>query len=463
MSFLATRLSVSGTAMTSEPDVAALPAPGETRGRLGLQSAVASSLLASSAVQLVNVMTGVLLARALGPHGRGELTAILLWPLVFATIGSLGVADSVTFHAARRTAPVGTLVATSGLLGALQSVLLVGIGALVVPAVLSGYGSSTVHLALLFLAVIPLNLATLYLMGILNGLHRYGLFQALRVCVIAASAAGLVALRLADALTVRGAVLVYLAANAGTALVAAVLMQRAERPELRFNYRLARYLLGYGIKSHTSNVSGLLNERLDQLVISIFLAPARLGLYVIAVTMTSITNLVGASVSFVALPAVARLDTDEDRAGAARRYIAATLVLSTVATVPVLLFTHWLIELLFGEAFLGATNVCRVLLVATVALSTGRAVGAVLKAINRPLDAGIAETLALLVTIAALAVLLPAMGIMGAGVASLLAYLASTVFAVHRAARALASSPLGLLLPTRSDWSRWRALESGKP
>jgi O-antigen/teichoic acid export membrane protein len=107
--------------------------------------------------------------------------------------------------------------------------------------------------------------------------------------------------------------------------------------------------------------------------------------------------------------------------------------------------------------------VCRVLLVATVALSTGRAVGAVLKAINRPLDAGIAETLALLVTIAALAVLLPAMGIMGAGVASLLAYLASTVFAVHRAARALASSPLGLLLPTRSDWSRWRALESGKP
>jgi O-antigen/teichoic acid export membrane protein len=448
--------------MSSEPNVAALPAPGETRRRLGSRSVVASSLLASGAIQALNVLTGILLARALGPHGRGELTAILLWPLVLATVGSLGVTDSLTFHAARRTAPVGTLVATSGLLAAAQSALLVGIGALVVPEALSGYGSSTVYLAVLFRAVIPLNLSSLYLMSTLNGLHRYGSFQTLRVLVIAGGATGLVALRLADALTVRGAVLVYLAANAGTAVVAVVLMQRAARLELRFSYPLARQLLGYGIKSHTSNVSGLLNERLDQLVISIFLAPARLGLYVIAVTMTSITNLVGASVAFVALPAVARLETDEDRAGAARRYIAATFVLSTVATVPVLLFTHWLIELLFGEAFLGATNVCRVLLLATVVLSTGRAVEAVLKAINRPLDAGIAETLALLVTVAALAVLLPAMGIMGAGVASLLAYLASTVFAVHRAARALGSSPLGLLRPTRSDWSRWRALEAGK-
>jgi O-antigen/teichoic acid export membrane protein len=233
-----------------------------------------------------------------------------------------------------------------------------------------------------------------------------------------------------------------------------VLVQRAARAERRFSYPLARQLVGYGIRSHTSNVSGLLNERLDQLVISIFLAPVRLGLYVIAVTMTSITNLVGTSVAFVALPAVARFETDHDRTAAARRYIAATLLLSTLVTAPVLLFTRWLIEFLFGEAFVGATNVCRVLLLAAIALSTGRAVEAILKAINRPLDAGIAETLALVVTVAALAVLLPAMGIMGAGLASLLAYLASTAFALYRAARALEAPAVRLLLPARGDWSR---------
>jgi O-antigen/teichoic acid export membrane protein len=360
-------------------------------------------------------------------------------------------------------APLETLVGTSALLATVQSLLLVGIGALLVPQVLSDYDSSTIHLALAFLAVIPLNLATLYLMGVLNGLHRYGSFQALRVLVIASAAAGVVALHFADALTVGGAVAVYLAANALTATMAAVLVARTAGRRLAFSAALARRLVGYGVKSHTSNVSGLLNERLDQLLISIFLAPARLGLYVVAVTMTSVTNLVGTSVSLVALPAVARLRTAEERIDAARRYIASTLLLSTLATAPLLLFTPWLIELFFGQAFRGAAGVCRVLLVAAIVLSTGRATAAILKAVNRPLDAGIAESLALVVTIPALALLLPSMGIMGAGVASLVAYGVGTLFAVHRAARALAVPARTLLFPTRGDWGIGRLLQAEKP
>lgn len=427
------------------------------------RSPVGLSLLTSGAIQGLTVVTGILLARALGPHGRGELTAILIWPLVLASIGSLGVSDSVTFHAARRTSSAGALVATSGALAAVQAGLCVAAGVLLLPKVLSGYGETTVHLGMLFLAVIPLNLGTLYLMGILNGRHRYTPFQALRVLGLVVTVAGLVALELAETLTVRATVYVYLTANTLSLLVAIILVQRIERPELRLSYRLARELLAYGVRSHTGNVSGLLNERLDQLVISIFLAPARLGLYVIAVTMTSVTNLVGASVSFVALPAVARLETDQERAAAARRYIAATFFLSAVATLPVLVFAPWLISLLFGDAFRGAADVCRVLLVAAVMLSTGRAVNAILKAINRPLDAGIAESLALIVTIAALAVLLPFLGIMGAGLASLLAYLAGTTFALSRTARELDISPLALLNPARTDWTARKAGEAERP
>ena len=46
-------------------------------------------------------------------------------------------------------------------------------------------------------------------------------------------------------------------------------------------------------------------------------------------------------------------------------------------------------------------------------MSTGRVVEAILKAIIRPLEAGVAETLALVATVVALAVLLPTMGIVG--------------------------------------------------
>jgi O-antigen/teichoic acid export membrane protein len=128
-----------------------------------------------------------------------------------------------------------------------------------------------------------------------------------------------------------------------------------------------------------------------------------------------------------------------------------TVLISAAFTIPLILFTGPLIALLFGGAFRGATNVCRILLVAAVVLSTTRAVGAILKAINRPLDAGIAETLALVVTVASLAVLLPTIGIMGAGVASLLAYLVSCGFSVRQAALALGVGSHHLLVPTRAD------------
>jgi O-antigen/teichoic acid export membrane protein len=419
------------------------------RSKAGL--ALSASLLTSGAVQGLNVLTGILLARALGPHGRGELTAVMLWPLLLAASGSLGVPESATYYAARRTASPGTLIGTILALAVAQSAVLVGIGVFVLPTVLSHHSASTVNSARLFLTVIPLSLLNLYLMGLLNGLQRLGWFQALRLLVITGTAAGILTCRLVGVLTVRTAVVVYLASNVLTLAVAAVGIVRSKTGELTFDRSVLRALLAYGLKSHSSNVPSMLNERLDQLVISIFLAPARLGLYVIAVTMTSVTNLVGTSVSYVALPSIARLAPGEERTAVARRFIVFTLVISAVFTIPFILFTGRLVTLFFGQAFHGATNVCRVLLVAAVVLSTTRAVGAILKAINRPLDAGVAETLALVVTIAGLAAFLPTMGIMGAGVASLLAYLVSFGFSVRQAARALGIGSRRLLLPIRAD------------
>lgn len=407
-----------------------------------------SSLATSAGIQALNVLTGVLLARALGPHGRGELAAVLLWPAVLAAVGSLGVSEAATYHTARRTAAVGTLVGSGLMLSFLQSAVLVTVGALVVPIVFSHYGSAAIGAAQLFLAFIPLNLLALYLIGVLNGLHRFGWAQGLRLMVVASQAAGFLSLTVAGALTVRGAVLVSLASTLATALVAALLVLRVGVRPLGCSRALVRQLLGFGVKSHLGNVSSLLNERLDQLVISIFLAPAKLGLYVIAVTLTSVTALVGASVSFVALPTVAALPEGRARA-AARRLIAFTLAASAVVTVPVILFTGPLIELFFGPAFAGATDVARVLLVAAVVLSTTRTVTAVLKAINRPLSAGLAESLALGVTFVGLAALLPTLGLLGAGLASLLAYCTSAAWSVRQAARALDLSPTRLLLPER--------------
>jgi len=415
-------------------------------GFVGLRGSLAASFATSGAIQALNLITGVLLARHLGPSGRGELAAILIWPGLLVTVGSLGVYDSITYHTARRTAPVRAIVGTTAALWVVQSAVVVAVGAALVPLVLGHYGRNATYLALLYLAHVPFFLVISYVMSLLQGLQQFGAFQALRVSYIILSVSGIVLFAALAELSVGTAVVVYLGAYAVVGAASLVLLRRvcAERPT--FDRGLARTVLGFGVRSHTSNVPSLLNERLDQLVISVFLAPVQLGLYVVAVTLTSLTSLVGQSISMIALPVLAAEQPGAARAAVVRRYVRVTILGATALTVPLIVLTPRLIDVFFGDDFAPAVTVTRVLLVAAAVLTSTRLVQSILKAAGRPLDAGVSELVALAVTLTSLAVLLPWLGILGAGIASLLAYSVSAAWTAKRAANALELSSVRLLV-----------------
>jgi O-antigen/teichoic acid export membrane protein len=414
--------------------------------------AIQGSIGASAAILLINTATGVLLARSLGPTLRGVLAAAVLWPTITAGIGTLGLMEASTYHAARRTGPTGTVVGSGLALAMVQSLVFTAVGAVVILAALFHHPRAMVA-GYMYLAFVPINILTLFSAGVLNGLQRYAEFQLVRLLVIIVTVAGLGALALARVLTVHHAVLVYLAANALTLAVAGDLLRRRTGP-LRFERQIARALFAYGIRSHSSTVSSQLNERLDQLVISIFLASRALGIYVIAVTMTSATYLIGTSMAWVALPQITPLPAGPARTALARRTIQLALGGSILITVPVFVFARPLIVLFFGSAFGGAANIARILLAAVVCLSTNRVLEAVLRAAGRPLDAGLAELMALGATVPGLAILLPAIGLTGAAVASLIAYATSMTWMCRRVSLIL-SLPVGRLFVLDRADARW--------
>jgi O-antigen/teichoic acid export membrane protein len=412
------------------------------------------SLSSSSAIQVANVVTGVILARSLGPDGRGNLAAVILWPSILAAVGGLGINEAATFYTAREEVPPGRIVGTCLALCGLQSVLLMGLGAAIFPAVFADYPAGTLESAYIFLAFIPLSLTTIALMGVLNGLHRYSWFHFLRLAVTAATAIPVISLAVVHAVTVENAVLAYAGGYLVTTLAACYLIWRARPGRLEVDRFVGRRLMNFGVRSQASNVSLLVNERLDQLVISLFLAPRQLGLYVTAVTFTQATMLIGNSVAMVALPTVSRRQPDGERAVRARALIHLTVVLSAIVSVPIILLAEPLLDFLFGHAFTPAASVMRVLLVAAVVLSTNRALQAALKGFGRPLDAGVAEALALAATCLAIAVLMPLIGLMGAAVASLIAYSVSMCWMLLRLRRLAGTTARGLLIPRRDEF-RW--------
>jgi len=438
---------MTGRGAAAEEPEAVETAEGEGGG--GTAGPMLGSFATTGAIQVIQAVIGVLLARILGPGGRGELAAIILWPTLLTTIGSLGLAQSATYHAARAKR-IGTLVGSTLAVIVVDSLILIGIGLAVIPVVLGSHGDEVVRNGQLYLLLfVPLNLVAVTMMSILNGRHRFVWFQSLRLLMFVTTIGGLAALAIADEMTLRSAALAYAAGIGVAALLGLGAVLATMHDRLGADRQTVRALLGFGVKSQLSQSMWTLNERADQLVISVFFSAASLGLYVVAVTMTSLTTLIGFSVALVALPVLARMRDGEERRRTARAIAGATLIGSFVVTLPVFVAEPWLIRLLFGEDFSGATDVGRILLVAAMVFGLNRVLEAMLQAVGRPLESSIGEGIALAVTAAGLAALLPLFGIIGAGVTSLVAYSTSAIFLARRAARGLEISTRELLVPDR--------------
>lgn len=405
--------------------------------RSGVTGPLRSSFTGSIVVQVANVATGLVLARSLGPHDRGVLAAVMIWPALVAMLAGMGVADAVAYSVARKRERLGVVTGTALVIGLAQAAAACLVAVAVILVALDDLSSGDRRAAYLYLALVPLNILALYLMAVLNGLQRFVSFQVIRASGVFVTLVCLAGLAAAGMVSVQTAVASYIAANVVALVLAGARLRLVVSEPLAVSKRISRSLLGYGLRSHVGSVAGFLNTRLDQLVISVVLAPAKLGLYAVSVTLTSITTLVGSSVANVGLPALAHISDEGRRRRAARDLVALTFLISVVVSVPLVIFMPALVALLFGPSWSGAVGPARVLLLGAVLLSTSQALGAVLRAIGRPLDAAYAELVAVPVSAIGLAFLLPTAGLVGAGLASAIAYGVAATWMARRAAGVL--------------------------
>jgi O-antigen/teichoic acid export membrane protein len=203
---------------------------------------------------------------------------------------------------------------------------------------------------------------------------------------------------------------------------------RPQREELRM-------LTAFGLPTAGQAIPQLLNLRLDQFLISATLSSTKLGLYAAAVNWCIGITLVMDACGFVLFPSLASM---ADRDQQLRRFaqsarlglaVAIALALATAALTP-LLFT-----VLFGESFSDGIPSALVLAAANGALGYARVLADGVRGLGEPSIALVAEVSGLVVMAIALAVLLPAFGIVGAALGSLLGYTAiasAIIVQVHR-------------------------------
>lgn len=401
-------------------------------------------------VFLLSLLASVILARALGPAGRGLYSLALLGPSLVVLMANLGVSNALTYHLARGTFSVDQLIAQvlalALILGVTATVGLLVVVAVFGRALLPGVPLNLVEIAA---ASVPLGLFFYFCLSFNQGLERFGAFNSLYVINAVALVVFLVPL-LVERGNVTIAVIAWSASWVPTGAAGLVFLARRGRLNLRAVPAVSRSLLRFGMVGYLSFLSYYLTIRLDTFLVNIFSSPTQVGFYAVAVSLSETIWYISTAASTVLAPRVAAGDSSESDVATGRvsRVVVATSILAAVvlaAAAPLV------VRILFGSAFQPSVLGVWLLLPGIVALGSARVLSGYLLGRNRQDVDLVASAASVIATVAFDLLLIPRYGFIGAAVASSIAYGVALVIDLRWVVRHSSMSVKDLLVPTRQD------------
>ena len=389
-------------------------------------------------VQGMLVITGPFLARMLGPAGRGDLAALMLWPVVLVQLGCLGIPAAVTYFVSSGSSWRQTI--RRGLrFGAWQVAALTLAQALIVLVAFTGRGAEVRDAALITIAAPTGLLAQEYGQAILQARSDLKWFNVLRLLPIALFALAVIAMFLASA----GLVAVTLSWVGAVVLIGGVTLtfalRRSMPPALQGHAQKApssRGLASYGIRGILSANSATDIVRPDQIALAIFLPSRALGIYVVGLAFTNLPYFFAKAIGLVAFPAVAREADPAEARRVAWRYLWIIVGLATLIICLLYVTVATLIPLFFGEEFRDSVGLSYILLAGAFFTAIRRVLAETMRGRGQPGPGTTAEIVALAGLVLAIAILVPLIGVDGVAVALSASQLASfavlAAIAIHR-------------------------------
>jgi O-antigen/teichoic acid export membrane protein len=275
----------------------------------------------------------------------------------------------------------------------------------------------------IFAFAVPLFINYNVLATVLQGASRFQAMNAVIVTQPLVLLGILVAMTAIGDLDPTAALIAWSIATLVATLLALFLLRADLRiPELfQIDASSLRRQVTFGLKGQLGNLVQLLNYRLDQYIVLLFVSTAGVGIYAVSVTLTQSVWFFANAIATVLLPRLTAAD-DAEAARTTPLICRSTLLVSAVAALGLGAVSPWLVEGLFGGEFSGALKPLLWLLLGTVALAGSKILASYILSRGQPLTNSAITITALVVTLVADFVLIPPFGLTGAAIASSLAY-----------------------------------------
>jgi len=299
----------------------------------------------------MGVVSGVILARWLGPENRGVLALVLLLPSTVVTIVKFGVSQANVYTINRRKASIDHVASNSLVmaivLGLVSSIVVWVFREPLRASALRDVPDWAVTLALLR---VPMLLLDNYLFSILQATGKFGTYntrlllsEAMRLVLVATA---LIVFHLGLVATI----LIYTGVWVMNIVWLMITMSKEIRFSLKVDFPLLRETLTFGANSYMQTLAQHFLQRISFYMVSSYLGAAHVAFYAIALRFSEMVLEIPQAIGLVLYPRLAALSDDEIHkltAQACRR----TLMI-TVPTAAVLAAVGpYVVRLWYGEKF----------------------------------------------------------------------------------------------------------------
>ncbi len=385
----------------------------------GLVRAGLVTYLFSGLTLVANLVAGIVVARALGPDGRGILVALVTVSQLAGFLFAMGVAQSLSYYIARRPQDGPSLLTTWTLMLIPLTALAIAISELLLPTIFATDGDEAIDLGRWYMFAIVLVVGLELNYGLLLGTRDFLLYNALRLAPPVLTTLALVVLWPLDLLTVESALLAAVGASS-IALVIGMARAVARIGVGRPRWHLGLTTLWYGVRGQGSTVANNVTARLDVAMLPAFVTAGSVGIYSVATNVSLIVYQLSNTFAGLVLPAAAH-----DRERGQLKVLGslwASLAIAGLTAAGLALFARPLLGLVYGDEFRDAAEPLLLILPGAVLFAASSILAAGLYAAERPFTATVCQLLGMVVSVVGLFLFLRTGGITAAALVSSVSY-----------------------------------------
>ena len=373
----------------------------------------------------LGLLASIIIARTLGPEGKGIYTLAILLPSLLLTFTNFGINPATVFYIGKKKYPLSEVFGTN--IGI--TILLGGLAILIGLVIIFFFGSRLfpgVGKEYLLLAF-PLVLFTLFfgfISHILIGLERFKKYNFVYFLQSFLFLVLLAILLLGFHFGIKSAILAYVFSFFLVCLILFFLVKKeTKKVILKPNWEYFKNTFLYGSKAYLGSIFVFFHTRADRFLINFFIAPFAVGFYSVSAGVAESLWLLSLAASTVLFPRVAS-ETNGRRLKEFTPLVWRSILFITFLMAILLFFVGpWLIPFLYSEKFLPSIQPFQILLLGSLAFCGMGILGNDLSARGKPQLMTYTVGISMILNIILNILWIPKWGITGAAWATSFSYL----------------------------------------